>query len=92
MIDIIGIMTEQGTSLGFNSEGIELFDVVTLQGYHVNTTEAIEGADEFIVTPSPARRVFAPPVTIEDTFFYRFNDLEHFRTFVPEDEEPLVEL
>ena len=84
MIDIIGIMTERGASLGFNSEGTELFDVVTLQGYHVNTTEAIEGADEFIVTPSPARRVFAPPVAFEDTFFYRFNDESHFRTFVPE--------
>ena len=89
MIDIIGIMTERGTSLGFDSEGIEIFDVVTLQGYHVNTTEAIEGADEFIVTPSPARRMFAPPVAVEDTFFYKFNDESHFRAFVPEVVEEL---
>ena len=52
-----------------------------LQGYHVNTTEAIEGADEYRVSPTVPRVVYAGV----ETFFYSFPDEDTFRTFIPEE-------
>ena len=52
-----------------------------LEGYHVNTTEAIEGADEYLVSPTVPRVVYAGV----ETFFYSFPDEATFRTYIPEE-------
>ena len=52
-----------------------------LEGYHVNTTEAIEGADDYRVSPTVPRVVYAGV----ETFFYCFPDEATFRTYIPEE-------
>ena len=71
-----------------NNDGVydeETGEVITeptlLTGFHVNTTEAIEGADEYLVTPTVPRVVYAGV----ETFFYAFPDEATFRTFIPEE-------
>jgi len=56
---------------------------VAREGWHVNVIGAIEGADEFIVTPATPSRVFAgnPPMTC-----YKFNSKAHFESFLEGDE------
>ena len=71
-----------------NNDGVydeETGEVITeptiLEGFHVNTTEAIEGADEYLVSPTVPRVVYAGV----ETFFYAFPDEATFRTFIPEE-------
>ena len=71
-----------------NNDGVydeETGEVITeptiLDGYHVNTTEAIEGADEYRVSPTVPRVVYAGV----ETFFYAFPDEATFRVFIPEE-------
>ena len=73
-----------------NNDGVydeETGEVITaptiLEGYHVNTTEAIEGADEYRVSPTVPRVVYAGV----ETFFYCFPDEDTFREFIPVEEE-----
>ena len=72
-----------------NNDGVydeETGEVITeptiLEGFHVNTTEAIEGADDYRVSPTVPRVVYAGV----ETFFYSFPDEAAFRTFIPEEE------
>jgi hypothetical protein len=76
--DIIGLIyTDTGEVDG---EGNPI--LAPLDGFHVNTLEAIEGADDYIVTPNPHSRVFSG-VPIEQHLFYRFESEEQYREFVP---------
>lgn len=54
----------------------EIYEVETLEGYHVNSTEAIEGAEDYLIeTPSkPYNLPFG--ISAQDTFFYKFTDKE----------------
>ena len=61
--------------------GETITEPTLLQGYHVNTTEAIDGADEYLVTPTIPRVKFAGV----ETFFYAFPDEATFRTYIPEE-------
>ena len=66
----------------YNEETGEVITEPTiLEGYHVNTTEAIEGADEYRVSPTVPRVVYAGV----ETFFYAFPDEATFRTYIPEE-------
>lgn len=42
----------------------------SLQGFHINTTAPLEGLDEYLVTPTTPRQVFAGV----PTYFYTFPD------------------
>jgi hypothetical protein len=76
--DIIGLIyTDTGEQ---DSEGNAI--LAPLDGFHVNTLEAIDGADDYIVTPNPHSRVFSG-VPIEQHLFYRFVDEAQYREFVP---------
>ena len=75
-----------------NNDGVydeETGEVITeptiLEGFHVNTTEAIEGADEYLVTPTVPRVVYAGSEYGVITFFYAFPDEATFRTYIPEE-------
>ena len=82
--DIIGLIyTDTGEVDG---EGNAI--LAPLEGYHVNALEAIEGADDYIVTPNPHSRVFSG-VPIEQHLFYRFVDEAQYRQFVPIIEEEI---
>ena len=77
-----------------NNDGVydeETGEVITeptlLQGFHVNTTEVIEGADEYRVSPTVPRVVYAGV----ETFFYCFPDEDTFRTFIPAVEEEWID-
>ena len=64
-----------------DSEGFEIPITEPIVGFHVNTTEAIDGADEYRVSPTVPRVVYAGV----ETFFYSFPDESTFRTFIPEE-------
>ena len=76
--DIIGLIYIETGEV--DSEGNPI--LAPLDGFHVNTLEAIEGADDYIVTPNPHSRVFSG-VPIEQHLFYRFVDEAQYREFVP---------
>ena len=65
----------------YDEEGEVITAPTILEGFHVNTTEAIEGADEYRVSPTVPRVVYAGV----ETFFYAFPDEATFRTFIPEE-------
>jgi hypothetical protein len=80
--DIIGVIyTDTGEQ---DSEGNPIF--ASLEGFHVNTLEPIEGADAHLVTPNPHSRVFAG-IPIENHIFYRFLDEAQYREFLKEVKE-----
>jgi hypothetical protein len=80
--DIIGVIyTDTGEQ---DSDGNAI--LAPLEGFHVNTLEPIEGADEFIISPNPHSRVFSG-VPIEQHIFYRFVDEAQYRGFTKEVKE-----
>lgn len=52
-------------------------------GFHVNTDQPITGADEYLVTPTTPRRVFAGGNAGVVTIFYAFPDEDTFKSFFP---------
>lgn len=78
---ILGELQSPTGEFTTDSEGFEIPIMETIEGFHVNSTHPIEGADEYIVTPTIPRVVFAGVETI----FYSFPDEATFRTFIPEE-------
>ena len=77
---ILGILTDND-GVYDEETGEVITEPTILQGFHVNTTESIEGADEYLVSPTVPRVVYAGV----ETFFYAFPDEATFRTFIPEE-------
>ena len=76
---ILGELQSPTGEFTTDPEGFEIPVMETIEGFHVNTTEAIEGADEYRVSPTVPRVVYAGV----ETFFYLFPDEDTFRTFIP---------
>ena len=71
MLDIIGTIYKPGT---YDAEGNELTPPVAIPGWHVNSPHAIEGWDDYRVTPATPLRVYAG----HETVFYSFADEAEF--------------
>jgi len=82
MFDIIGTLYTPGT---YDDEGNELTPPVPLAGWHVNSPFPVEGWEQYQVTPTSPRRVFAG----HPTFCYVFPDEATFDALVnpPQPEE-----
>ena len=66
---ILGTLTDND-GVYDEETGEVITEPTILEGYHVNTTEAIDGADEYLVTPTIPRVKFAGV----ETFYYSFPD------------------
>ncbi len=74
----------------------EVFETETLEGYHVNSTEEIEGAEDYLI-PTPTELVDGEKVprpynlffgiSAEDTFFYKFTDKKECDAVIGEEPE-----
>lgn len=75
-LDIIGTIY---TPVVFDEDDI---DIVSggepLPGYHVNSIPAVDGWEDYLVTPATKRRVFAGMES--QTCCYKFPDEQTFRT------------
>ena len=71
MLDIIGAIYTPGE---YDSEGNVITEPTPIPGWHVNSPQAIEGWDDYRVTPATPLRVFAG----HETFFYSFVDEAEF--------------
>ena len=71
MLDIIGTIYTPGE---YDSEDNVITAPVALSGYHVNSPQAIEGWEQYRITPETPMRVFAG----HETFFYSFVDEAEF--------------
>ena len=77
----------------YNEEGEVIKEASAISGFHVNTDQPIEGAEEYIVEPTVPRQVFAGSDYGVITYFYSFPDEDTFAEFAPElyPPEPEVE-
>jgi hypothetical protein len=76
--DLVGpLYNRDGT---YNEEGEILTPATLIPGFHVNTTEKLEGLDDYLVTPNDHRPIFSGYLT----FHYTFDSEEHARELVPD--------
>lgn len=83
--DLLGVLYTQPV---LDDEGEILEEATPLQGWHLNTTEPLEGLDEYLVTPTVPRRVFAGV----NTYFYIFESEAQCRELVPDAFSELEEI
>lgn len=57
--------------------------ITALDGWHVNTTEPVPEWEQYLVTPTTPRQIFAGLPTV----CYRFPDEATYRTLHPEEPE-----
>lgn len=77
------IRTYPTTQTGVDAEGNPIIEAV--DGVHIDTLEAIEGADAFLVTPATPQHGFAG-VPLDQVFRYKFPNEEAYKPFAPEQE------
>lgn len=53
--------------------------VTELEGWHVNSTELLDGLEQHLIEPTMPRRVFAGV----ETYFYRFESEQQFNEACP---------
>jgi hypothetical protein len=74
--DILGKLY---TPSELDEEGNIIKQGEALSGFHINTTDLLEGLDEYLVTPSVPRVIFAGA----ETYHYRFADEQEARELLP---------
>jgi hypothetical protein len=58
---------------------------IALEGWHVNTLQPIDGAEEFLITVnSPSHGFFGVPDN--QVYHYRFESKEQAKLYIPEEE------
>jgi len=75
--DILGKLY---TPSELDEEGNIIKQGEALEGFHINTTKQLEGLDQYLVTPTIPRVVFAGVTT----HFYSFESEEQAKELVPE--------
>lgn len=81
---MIHVRTYPTVVTGVDEDGFPIVEAV--DGVHIDTLEAIEGADEYMVHPETPQHGFAG-VALDKVYRYKFPDEEAYKSF-----NPLVEV
>lgn len=70
--------------IGIDENDDPIFE--TVDGYHIDSLEPIDGAGDCLIYPATPYHGFAG-VPLEDVYRYKFDDEAHFHEFVPEEKQ-----